>query len=234
MVTNMNDFITPDMFDDGDNSFGDDNSQNSNQMRGHHRSGRKNQRREDSPEDNNGGKTISQRQVRKLLDKNPLDLNLASSNLYDWDELFPLAPKMVDMLKIDLSKNNLVNIDFLCSFTQLRQVVCCDNYLRSVNLELNHLEELDLRNNFIEVMPVLSTMPKLQTLLINANNVRVLRLTVSTKNFNYLTKLVIKNNKIAFNSDQLSRFLKKLKQFKALRYLSMEENPYIRDPAITQ
>ena len=71
------------------------------------------QDRELSPEDSNGGKMISRRQVKKLLDKNPLELHLPNCNLVEWDDLMPLAPKMVDLLKIDLSFNRLISIDFL-------------------------------------------------------------------------------------------------------------------------
>lgn len=143
----MQNFISADMLN-SDDSDEDHKSQDSDRMR-RRNGGRNNNHRDGSPEDSNGGKTISQRQVRKMLDKNLLDLDLVSCNLSNWDNLMPLAPKMVDLLKVDLSKNNLVNIDFLSQLQQLRSVICCDNYLQSIHLELNHLEQLDLRNNFI-------------------------------------------------------------------------------------
>lgn len=45
---------------------------------------------------------------------------------------------------------------------------------------------------------------------------------------------MVKNNKIEFDAEQLSRFIKKLKQFKVLRTISVENNPFMKNPMITQ
>ena len=45
-----------------------------------------------------------------------------------------------------------------------------------MNLQLPRLQELDLRNNFIEKVPILSQMPQLKVLVLNANNITELKL----------------------------------------------------------
>ena len=59
---------------------------------------------------------------------------------------------------------------------KLKVITVSDNYIRSVNLQLPKLQELDLRNNFIEKVPILSQMPQLKVLILNANNITELKL----------------------------------------------------------
>ena len=122
---------------------------------------------------------------------------------------------------------------------QLRVVSAPDNYLRSVHLQLSHLEELDVRNNFIDTIPFLSSMPKLKTIYLNANNIREARLVTNVSNYNHLVRLSIRNNKIAFEEDEkgrglLDKFLSKLGRFRALRVVNLDHNPYEKDPEIVR
>ena len=64
--------------------------------------------------------------------------------------LEPLESHMVDLIKIDISRNHLSNIELLHKFTQLKVINASDNFIRSIDLNLHSLQELDLRNNFIE------------------------------------------------------------------------------------
>ena len=50
------------------------------------------------------------------------------------------------------------------------------NYIRAVNLQLPRLQELNLTNNNIEKVPILSQMPQLKILILNANNITELKL----------------------------------------------------------
>ena len=75
------------------------------------------------------------------------------------------------MVKIDLSRNYLDNIDVLNLLPYLKHVIAPDNYIQSINLQLPYLLELDLRNNFISKMPNLVLMPLLKVLILNANNI---------------------------------------------------------------
>lgn len=48
-----------------------------------------------------------------MLNTNILDIHLVNVNLHDLHYLNPIKPMMLDLLKMDLSKNYLDNIDWL-------------------------------------------------------------------------------------------------------------------------
>ena len=77
---------------------------------------------------------------------------------------------MLDLLKIDVSQNDLESIDWLNQFKQLQQITAVRCHLRQVNLDLPRLVELNLKNNFIERMPSFRSMPNLQIIMLKANN----------------------------------------------------------------
>ena len=62
------------------------------------------------------------------------------------------------------------------SLKRLKHIIASDNYIRTVNLQLPKLQELDLRNNFIDKVPILSQMPQLKVLILNANNITEMKL----------------------------------------------------------
>jgi len=64
-----------------------------------------------------------------------------------------------DLMRIDISKNYLDNIDALNDLTKLKMIVANNNYIREISLQLPKLQELDLGNNYIEKVPILSQMP---------------------------------------------------------------------------
>ena len=43
-------------------------------------------------------------------------------------------------------------------------------------------------------------------------------------------KMVFRNNKIRFSNMEVNNFVKKLKEFKALKVLNLESNPFEKDP----
>lgn len=101
-----------------------------------------------------------------------------------------------------------------------------------MNLQLPRLQELDLRNNFIEKVPILSQMPQLKVLVLNANNIAELKLQCKRDNHLNIMKMVFRNNRIKFTNMEVISFARKLKEFKALRVLNLENNPFEKDPQI--
>ena len=100
------------------------------------------------------------------------------------------------LVKIDISRNYLDNIDVLNQFQSLKVIIAGDNYIQSINLQLPNLSELDLRNNFMIKVPNLSLTPQLQTLVLNANNISEVKLKCRKENFLTVRKIVLRNNKI--------------------------------------
>ena len=143
-----------------------------------------------------------------------------------------MSTMLSDLQKIDISKNYLDNIDILNSLKRLKMIVASDNYIRAVNLQLPKLQELDLRNNFIEKVPILSQMPQLKVLILNANNITEMKLQYKKDNQLNIMKMVFRNNKIKFTNMEVINFVKKLKEFKALRVLNLENNPFEKDQTI--
>lgn len=89
-----------------------------------------------------------------------------------------------------------------------------NNYIRSINLELPKLEELWLGNNYIEKVPVLTRLPELQTLELNANKIKNLAMKIKHNNYKNMIKMILSSNVIEFNDDDLKIFVKHLRQFK--------------------
>ena len=124
------------------------------------------------------------------------------------------------------------NIDALNQLTRLKVIIASDNYIRSANLQLPKLQELDLRNNFLEKVPILSQMPQLKVLILNANNITELKLQCKDQNYLNIMKMVFRNNKIRFNNMEVINFVKKLKEFKVLKVLSLDSNPFEQNQQI--
>ena len=99
-----------------------------------------------------------------------------------------------DLMKIDISKNYLDNIDALNDLNKLKMIVANNNYIRDISLQLPKLQELDLGNNYIEKVPILSQMPQLKILLLNANKIRELKLQCKHQNYMNIMKMVFRNN----------------------------------------
>jgi hypothetical protein len=89
-----------------------------------------------------------------------------------------------------------------------------------------------LRNNFLEKVPILSQMPQLKVLILNANNITELKLQCKDQNYLNIMKMVFRNNKIRFNNMEVINFVKKLKEFKALKVLSLDSNPFEQNQQI--
>ena len=102
----------------------------------------------------------------------------------------------MNLVKVDVSKNYLDNIDALSQLYNLTTILAGDNYIQSVNLCLPSLSELDLRNNFITNIPDMTRIPQLKTLVLNANNITEVKLKCRKENFINLQKVVLRNNKI--------------------------------------
>ena len=132
-------------------------------------------------------------------------------------------------MMINISKNYLDNIDILNHYQRLKVITASDNYIRTVNLQLPKLQELDLRNNFIEKVPILSQMPQLKVIILNANNITELKLQCKRENYVNIMKMVFRNNKIKFTNMEVINFVKKLKEFKVLKVLNLENNPFETD-----
>ena len=75
-------------------------------------------------------------------------------------------------------------------------------------------------------------MPKLQVLILNANNISELKLQCSGPNYLNIMKINLRNNKINFTNMEVINFVKKLKEFKVLKVLSLDFNPFIDNPQI--
>lgn len=148
--------------------------------------------------------------------------SLKLQNLGDLQKMTALS----DLMKIDISKNYLDNIDALNDLLKLKVITANNNYIRDVSLQLPKLQELDLGNNYIEKVPILSQMPQLKILLLNANKIRDLKLQCKHSNYSNIMKMVFRNNSIRFNNMEVINFVKKLKEFKSLRVLNMENNPF--------
>jgi Leucine-rich repeat (LRR) protein len=105
-----------------------------------------------------------------------------------------------------------------------------DNWLSEVTLSLPNLVLLNLGNNFLQSIPSLSKLPKLQKFLLNANNIQEAQIRCKDANYINLLELSLKNNKITFLSEtSLSTFCKKLGKFTALSNLNLENNPFHED-----
>ncbi len=62
---------------------------------------------------------------------------------------------------INLHKNDLVSIDVLNHFRNLREIRASNNYINEINLNLQRLEILDVHNNYISKFPILHSLPKI-------------------------------------------------------------------------
>lgn len=76
-------------------------------------------------------------------------------------------------------------------------------------------------------MPNLSQTPLLKILILNANNISDFKLITRKENGLNLNKIVLRNNKIDFQTEQqVNVFIRKLRELKALRILNIENNPF--------
>ena len=66
-------------------------------------------------------------------------------------------------------------------------------------------------------------------LILNANNITEMKLQCKKENYLNIMKMVFRNNKIKFTNMEVINFVKKLKEFKALRVLNLENNPFEKD-----
>ena len=122
------------------------------------------------------GKTKMQLKIEASLADDPLTLSLVGQKLQNLSDLGKVPTLIIDLQKVDISKNYLDNIDSLNQLQRLKVIIASDNYIRAANLQLPKLQELDLRNNFIDKIPILSQMPQLKVLTLNANNITELKL----------------------------------------------------------
>ena len=75
-------------------------------------------------------------------------------------------------------------------------------------------------------------MPQLKVLILNANNITELKLQCRRENYVNIMKMVFRNNKINFTNMEVINFVKRLKEFKVLKVLNLENNPFENDPQV--
>lgn len=75
-------------------------------------------------------------------------------------------------------------------------------------------------------------MPLLKILILNANSIRELKLTTKPSNLNNIMKMVFSHNNIRFTNMEVINFVKTLKEFKSLRVINLEGNPFEKDAVI--
>lgn len=75
-------------------------------------------------------------------------------------------------------------------------------------------------------------MPQLKVLILNANKISEMKLTYGEENKRNIMKMAFKNNRIKFTNERVIYFVKMLKEFKALRVLNFEGNPFELEPQI--
>lgn len=75
-------------------------------------------------------------------------------------------------------------------------------------------------------------MPQLKILLLNANKIKELKLQCKHQNYMNIMKMVFRNNQVKFTNMEVINFVKKLKEFKSLKVLNLENNPFEQDAQV--
>lgn len=102
-----------------------------------------------------GANESIQQIIERRLSEDPYVLQLDQLKMQNLGDLQKMTT-LTDLMKIDISKNYLDNIDALNDLTKLKMIVANNNYIRDISLQLPKLQELDLGNNYIEKVPILS------------------------------------------------------------------------------
>lgn len=121
------------------------------------------------------------------------------------------------------------NIDLLGRFQNLRFIYASNNYIEEVVLLLPKLEKLDLSNNYLKKFPLLENgMKKLKYLNLNQNRLVDIREVICefTPNIKHLD---LGGNQIEFdNFNEFYNFLMKIKEWKGITNLIVEDNPFFK------
>lgn len=72
-------------------------------------------------------------------------------------------------------------------------------------------------------------MPQLKVLFLDSNKITEMKLSYGPENVLNIMKMSFKNNRINFTQEKVIYFVKELKDFKALRVLNCEGNPFEQD-----
>lgn len=175
-------------------------------------------------------KTIREQMIRR-------EKTLELDNLFLQDLYFMKNQSWHFLEEIRLTKNLINNIDTLNMYKSLRVIDASHNYIVEVNLCLPKLEQLILANNFLKKFPILENMKKLKIINLNANGLTDFKDVAPNMTPN-VRRLDLGFNELKFGSagttssgstsfQAMADFRAKLKEFKHLRELVVQGNPFM-------
>jgi len=176
-------------------------------------------------------KTIREQMIRR-------EKTLELDNLFLQDLYFMKNQSWHFLEEIRLTKNLINNIDTLNMYKSLRVIDASHNYIVEVNLCLPKLEQLILANNFLKKFPILENMKKLKIINLNANGLTDFKDVAPNMTPN-VRRLDLGFNELKFGSTgntssaELADFRAKLKEFKHLRELVVQGNPFMDEASNT-
>lgn len=173
----------------------------------------------------------AKKRIREQVIRREKELRLDNLFLQDLDFLRNQSWAFLE--EVHLTKNLINNIEPLNAFKSLRVIDASHNYIVEVNLQLPKLEQLILADNYLEKFPTLEHMKKLKTIDLNANALTGFDEVITEMTPN-VRSLDLGHNQL-FNRgvedpNAEATFTAKLKEFKHLRKLVVQGNPFIGEP----
>ena len=166
---------------------------------------------------------LTEEHVRSIKEKALTKLEVKNERLQDITIL--KAVKWEQLEYVDVSGNQLLNIDILNIYRNIRVLMASNNHIYATSLSLSRLEVLDLNYNDLDEIPRLNGIPRLEKLMLKQNEIRTLGKTLSSVSKTLVFLDLCENEINYIDEEEYQDWLKLLKSMIKLTELNIHGNP---------